>query len=152
MKVQVTIAGFMGQPVTLACVIDDETGVLTVGKQVAYNEDRIEGFAVVSNLDLADCDYLFTDKHLRGAIRSYFSRSGQDTIAIVPALARYQPDNKIERDAVDETGPRYRISPDIDNGQIAVLAAVAYADAQRPISAAMDAMQELSDFYSITTI
>lgn len=152
MKVQVNITGFQGPAITLLCVIDDDTGVLTVGKQAEYTEKRMKGFALAANMDLPDCDFMFTDKHLRDAIRSYFSRVGQDTVAVVPALARYLPDNRIEKDAVDESGPRYRISPDVDNGQIGVLAAVAFADAQRPIGAAMSAMQELSEFYSITTI
>ena len=43
-------------------------------------------------------------------------------------------------------------SPDIDNGQVAVLAAVAFAESQRPVNAALSAMQDLNDFYSVTTI
>lgn len=152
MKLQVLISGFMGQATTLLCVVDDDTGVLTIGKQVPFSEARMEGFALASNMDLPECDYLFTDKHLRDAIRSYFSRGGQDMVAFAPSLVRYKPDNRIEKDAVDESGPRYRISPDIDNGQIAVLAAVAFADAQQPLKAVMTAINDLSDFYSITTI
>lgn len=152
MKLQVVIGGYMGQPVTIGCVIDDDTGVLSVAKVFDHSEKRMEGFAVVSNMDLPDCDFLFTDKHLRDAIRSYFARVGQDMVGIAQQLARFDPTNRIEKDAVDETGPRYRISPDIDNGQVAVLAAVAFAESQRPVNAALSAMQDLNDFYSVTTI
>lgn len=152
MKLQVAISGFMGQATVLLCVIDDDTGVLTIGKQAPFTEERKEGFALVTNLDLPDYDFEFTDKHLSDAIRSYFSRAGQDMVAFAPSLTRYQPDNRIEKDTVDESGPRYRISPDIDNGQIAVLAAVAFATKQKPISAAAEMMNELSQLYAITTI
>lgn len=152
MKVQICIGGYQGPAITIGCVIDDKTGVLTVGKQYDFTEKRMEGFALVTNLDLPDYDFLFTDDHLREAIRNYFRRVGQETIGIAPTLLRYQPDNRIERDAVDESGPRYRISPDIDNGQLAVLAAVAYAESQGKIQSAISAAHELSDFYGITTI
>jgi hypothetical protein len=152
MLVQVSIAGFSGQPATLACVINDQSGVLVIAKSVTYTEERLSGAALVTNLDLPDYDFRFTDAHLRESIRSFFTRTGQDMLVIAADMRRYDPTNRIERDAVEESGPRYRISPDIDNGQVAVLAAVAFADSQKPVTASISAMNELADFYSVTTI
>lgn len=153
MRIITIISGFQGQAVALASVLDEKTGVLVVAKQLAYREDRPKpDMALVSNLDLQSCDFLFSDKHLRDAIRSYFTRRSQGMLEIDSALGRYLPDNRIEQDGVDESGRKFKISPDIDNGQIAVLATVAFIEAQKPISAAIDMANELSDFYRITTI
>lgn len=153
MRVQCSIAGFSGLPITLLGSLNEKTGVLVVLKAVAYTEKRLaEDVAMISNADLPDCDYRFTDDDMRGAIRSYFGRASQDGIDIHDELARYRPDNRIERDGIDERGMKYRCSPDIDNGQIGVLALTAFAEGQRGVSAALDAMDDLSNFYGITRI
>lgn len=153
MRIITIISGFQGSAVTIASVFDEKTGVLVVAKQIGYREDRPKpDMALVSNLDLQSCDFQFTDKHLRDAIRSYFTRRSQGMLDIDSSLARYLPDNRIEQDGVDESGRKYRIAPEIENGQIAVLATVAFIEAQKPISAAIDMANELSDFYRITSI
>lgn len=153
MRIVTIISGFSGQALTLASVFDEKTGVLVISKQLAYREDRPKpDFAIVSNLDLPACDFTFTEKHLREAIRSYFTRRSQGMLEIDSALGRYLPDNRIEQDGVDEGGRKFRIAPEIDNGQIAVLATVAFIEAQRPISAAINMADELADFYRVMTI
>lgn len=145
MLILCTIGGFQGQPVTLAGSYED--GLLIVAKQLKYREDKPSPeFAMVSNLDLPDIDYRFTDAHFADAIRAYYAWRAQQNLDLVDALSRYSPDNRIESDRVDETGRKYRINPDIDNGQIAVLAMVSYAQRQSGIGSAVDMAKEFADF------
>lgn len=65
---------------------------------------------------------------------------------------RYEPDNAIELQGVDENGRRYQLRESITNGQIAILAAVAFVENQKPIQSAISAAHELEEFFGITTI
>lgn len=151
MKIQISIAGFAGAATTLLATYKEETGILAIAKEVTFKETRQAGCAVVSDLELPEVDYHFTDQDMRGAINAYFARNAQRLIALPDSLIRYQPDNKIEVDAVEATGRKYRIAGDISNGQVAVLAACAFLQAQNPINAAIAMMDDLADFY-VTTI
>lgn len=155
MKFAVSISGF-GQagskPVTLLCALDEPTGVLVVGKEVAFKEGRIEGFSLVTNVDLHQRDFFFTVDHLRDAIRDYFAKSGQGLLAIDDEVARYAPESQIEVDGIDERGPKYRLSADVGNGHVAILAAVAFVSVQEPKQALIGAMDEFAELYRITEI
>ena len=153
MKIQASIAGYAGQPITLLGFLDKDTGVLIVAKEVKYRENReAPDFALVSNLDLPDLDMKLTDDLLRDTIRSYYTRKSQMTMEVTKEVQRYEPDNKIDLEAVDENGRRYKIDPNIQNGQIAVLAMVALIEKQVGFAAAMDMASELKDFYTVHTI
>jgi len=133
--------------------LDDMSGVLLAQKTIKYREERaIQDMALVTNMDLPDLDYRFLDRHLSEAIRSYFTRAGQGLLDIHKDLGRYDPKDKIEMDGVDEGGRRYRIHDEIDNGQMAILMAISFVDSQKTVSAAIDSMNELADFYTITSI
>lgn len=155
MKFSVSISGYGAtgsESVTILCLFDEGTGVLVAGKSIGFSEIRLEGFAMVTNLQLPERDFLFTDEHLRGAIREYYARSGQGLIDVADELSRWIPDNKIELLGVDERGPKYQLSPDIGNGEVAILAAVAFVLAQEPITGALGAMEEFNELYKITSI
>lgn len=161
MNIQVSIGGFAAQATTIIGQLNERTGVLVLVKEVKYRETRIPQkseqdpvFALVSNLDLPDLDFRFEDTHVRDAIRSYFTRKSQMTLDIVPdqGLQRHMPDMKIEMEKVDEGGRRYRVAPDITNGQIAILAAVAFVDRQQALPAAISMADELADFYRVQSI
>lgn len=152
MKFVVSISGYGtdgAKPVSLLCFHDTQTDFLIVDSESEFAEVRPEGFALVTNLPLQTRDFLFTADHIRNSIRDYYSRDGQGIIDIDNALMRYRPDGKIERDGIDERGPKFRLSPDIGNGEVAVLAAVAFVAAQTAINAAMDATSEFTSLYSI---
>lgn len=153
MKLQVSIAGYSGLPITLFGVIDDDTGVLVVAKQAQsfMEEKAAPDLALVSNLDLDDCDFKFSEDDLRSAIRDYFNGRSQGVIDLVDAVGRYDPHNRIERQGMDANGPKYAVSPDVDNGQIGVLALTCYWKRQQDIGSAMRAASELSE-YAIQTI
>lgn len=148
-KFAVSISGYQGQAVTLLCVLDGKTGVLLVGSQRPFLREAPEGFALVSNVRLDTADYVFGDEHLRNAIRAFFERRTMGQVDIAEALVRFDPDSAIERDGVDERGTRYVLNENIGSGQMAVLAAVSFAEAQTGVSAVTDAMDELADMYRV---
>jgi hypothetical protein len=138
-------------------VYSEDTGVFFVAKQVRYREDRAAPNALlISNMDLPEVDHRFTDENFRDAVGSYFELLAMRVLDIDPDLQRYKPDNKIEVDRVDETGKKYRIAPDIDNGQVAIMAIAACAVKQRAFSAAIEVYDGLAELYgdepSIITI
>lgn len=151
-KFLVSIAGYSGPSVTLVCAYDQRDDVLIVAQEEPLVEVRREGFGMVTNLDLPAIDLRFDDSRIRDAIRDYFRRQSQDTIDLIDKLARHSPDNAVTNDGFDERGPRYRIAPDITNGQIAVFAACCFADAQSPINAAITMMDDISELYGFVTI
>lgn len=153
MRIQVNAAGYAGLPVSMLFLFQEETGGLRADRTVKFREGRVkDDFALVTNLDLPDLDYRFQDKHLSEAIRSYFTMAGQGLLDIGNELGRYDPKEKIEMDGVDESGRRYRIHDEIDNGQMAILMAISFVESQKPIRSIIDMTNELSDFYSIKTI
>lgn len=153
MRIQVNAAGYSGQSVTMLLFFDEKSGVLVADKTISFREPRAKAdMALVTNLDLPDLDYRFLDKHLSEAIRSYFTRAGQGLLDIRKELGRYDPKDKIEMDGVDEGGRRYRIHDEIENGQMAVLMAISFIESQKPITSTISAMNELADFYTITSI
>lgn len=153
MKIQATIGGFHGEPCTMISLLDERTGIIVISKTIKYRENRYApDFALVSNLDLPELDMSFTDELLRDSIRSYFTRKAQLTLDVLTEVRRYEPDNCIERDTVDEGGRRYRINADINNGQVAILATIALVESQSSFAAAVDMANELADFYRAETI
>lgn len=150
MKFVVSISGYGtdgAQPVTVGCFYD-ESGVLVVDRSMPFAEARPEGFALVTNLPLQTRDFLFVEDHIRDSIRDYYAMSGQELIDIDDSLMRYRPDGKIEREGIDERGPKFRLSPDIGNGEVAILAAVAFVMGQEPITGAMEAMSDFTKLYA----
>lgn len=153
MKIQSTIAGFAGQPVSLVASLDKKTGVIVVVKEIKFREERAkEDFVLVSNLDLPSLDLRFSDDLIRDSIRAYFTRKAQITLDLHDAVKRFAPDQKIEQDAVDEGGRRYRLSPDIQNGQVAILAIVALVEHQSGFSPAVNFANEMAEFYRVESI
>lgn len=152
MKIVCSIAGYQGPATSLACSYVEDDGVLVVLKQIEYREARPEGFAMVSNLDLPALDFRFTEEHLKTAIQTYYTRMAQGLIDIDDAVVRYRPDNRIESSEITPMGRAYRIAPEIDNGQIGILAVCAFLDAQRGVAAAISMAADLADLYTVTSI
>lgn len=149
MKIQASIAGFSGSPITLLAVYDADSGIFFIAKQAKYTTDRsIEGALLVTNMDLPTADFRFSDDDFKDSITSYFDLRSMGALDIDEDLQRWYPDNQIEVDRVDESGKKYRVSPEINNGQVAVLAIAACAAKQRSINAAMDMHAEIHDIYN----
>ena len=148
-KFAASISGYQGQAVTLLCVHDAKSGVLLVGSQRPLLREAPEGFALVANMRLDSADHTFADEHLRDAIRAFYARKSQGLIDIAEALVRFDPDAAIERDGVDERGTRYVLNENISNGQVAVLAAVSFVEAQSGVGAVGEMMGELEEMYRV---
>lgn len=152
-RIQVTIGGYKGHGTTLIAGLDTGTGILVVMKQHKYSEKLIKSdMTMITNMDLDDADTVFTDKDIKSAVESYFTRCAQSTIVIKDEARRFTPDSKVETDTVTTTGRTYRISPDIDNGQMAVLALCAFVDKQKGVGGTIEALNELDSMYRILSI
>jgi len=142
-----SIAGYAGEPTTLVALLDHATGVLAIAKSVKYREEREDGFAFVTNTRSAAYDCQFREEYLTESIRDYKESDGNGTVVLSDETQRYRP--RIEADGVDEKGQKYRLAPDIQNGEVAVLALTYYLQCQRQIHNQNEAMEELMSIISI---
>lgn len=143
MKIQTSITGFRGPPVTLVSMIDDDTGLLVIAKPVAYRQERIDDtFAFVTNTKSSGHDYQFNDDDLSAAISVYFRDTALELITLADAVSRFNPQSRLEADSMTDLGMRYRIGTDIDCGQIAVLATAFFYDKQQSIKSTLDILSD----------
>lgn len=147
MKIMASITGYAGEPTTLVALLDHATGVLAIAKTVKYRETREEGFAFVTNTRAPAYDCLFKEESLADAIRDYREADGSETVVLSEETMRYRP--RIESDGVNEKGQTYRLAPDIQNGEMAVLALTYYLQRQRQIHNQAQIMDDLMDLISI---
>lgn len=136
----VTIAAHRTPDGTLAIVKQTEKCIL----------ERQEGMALVTNLKLPAYDSLFKEEHLSDAIRSYREMVGQDRLTFSERAMRYKP--RIETDGIDEKGQQYRLDPNIDNAQMAILAIVHFVDRQFAITSSASMADRVAKLYAIMSI
>ncbi len=125
--VQAQIVGYHGRPVNLLGMLDRQTGLILIGKELEVNH-RQQGALFVTN-DAQDPqtamrNQLFSTEDLRDVIELYFAVDSTGRLAKVASTERHKPAHKIERDGYDERGARYRLADDVSNGNVAVLAIV----------------------------
>lgn len=153
MDIQASIGGFQGRAVTLLSNYDPETGIVAIAVEKTYSPDKLaDDMALISNMELKARDWLFDEASFGVAIAEYFNMKAQGLLAISDSLTRFAPDNKIEADTVDERGRNYRIHADVDNGQVAILATLAYVKQMKSADDSLDMLDELTSFYSGLTI
>lgn len=133
-QVQATFTGFGGQPCSLFSAYDPAARVLVVGAEAAYRAERRDGCIVLTNVPDIARDGLFTDSELMPAIAAFYAlRAGvaadgkSARLVFADRAARANPDQSIERDGIDTSGPKYRVSEGITCGQIAALATCLHA-------------------------
>lgn len=145
--VQAIISGYRGPAVNLLGALQVETGLFIVAKEQGV-EERLPGALIVSNSTrLDDRDRLFDEDKLQRAIRLYFSLKGQGLLELLPAVMKHDPGNMIEVDGMNERGTRYRLSPDITDGNIAVLAMIEAVDVSQGADTASSFAQEIAGMY-----
>lgn len=143
--IRASVAGYGGSPVSVYCAYDPQTDILAISRKGDYDGGDREGFLKITNQERDKAyDALFTEDKTREAITAFFELDALKLIAIGSRASACHPSNKIERDGMDESGMKYRISPDIKNEQVAVLAACWYANVQRNVSAVRDFAEEMS--------
>jgi len=148
-KIRVNIAGFAGAAVSVFCAYDPATDVLLVARVAdEYEGGPRDGFLKVTNMASDSAfDDLFDNENTKEAIEAYFALESMRLITLSDKVQRFNPAAKIERDGMDESGPKYRVAPDIGCGQVAVLVASYCAKQQRAHAAVSDAFE---DFRAIT--
>lgn len=133
-QVQSTFTGYGGRPCSLFSAYDPEARVLVVGAEADYRTQRRDGCIVLANDPAIPRDSLFTDADLKDAIAAFYAlKSGVAADGKSPRLAfgdrasRANPDQAIENDGIDASGPRYRIADGVTCGQVAALATCLHA-------------------------
>ncbi|QFY42985.1 hypothetical protein F6R98_10465 [Candidatus Methylospira mobilis] len=132
--IQATFVGYSSRPCTLFSAYNTHTGVLAISVEADYRKDRREGCVVITNDKTVDRDALFSDDHLHDAIAAFFllqagmaSDNKSPRLVFSEKTQRVNPSNAIEKDGMDASGPRYRISESITCAQMAALATAWYA-------------------------
>jgi hypothetical protein len=113
---------------------------------------RRTGCAVLTNDAAADdYDNLFTEQDLRDSISDYFNFAGRSLLMLEDPVSRFNPSSKIEADGIDERGRKFRVAPDINNGQIAVMAMCWFASRQSGVAAQLATFDDYSSML-VTTV
>jgi hypothetical protein len=138
---RINIAGFSGAAVTLFAAYNSDRDLLLVVAQAnEYDGGARDGFLKITNQARDDAyDALFdADESINDAIRAYFELDSLQLLSMTQAVQRHVPGTKIERDGFSDSGVKYRIAPDMTNGQVAVMVACLYASNQRNVGIAED--------------
>lgn len=132
--IQTTIVGYSGKPCTLFSAYDPDSQVLVVSVEADYRRDKREGCMVLTNDLNLERDGLFSEDDLQQSITAFFSMSGgvagdgkSSRLVFADKAARSNPAQSIEKDGIDTSGQRYRISESITNAQVAALATCLHA-------------------------
>lgn len=133
-QIQATFTGYGGKPCSLFSAYDTDSRVLVVGAEADYRTERRDGCIVLTNVPDITRDSLFTDADLAQAISAFYSMKGgvaadgkSQRLAFADRATRANPENSIERDGIEASGPKYRIAEGVTCGQIAALATCLYA-------------------------
>lgn len=132
--IQATVVGFTGRPCTLFSGYDPDSGVLAVSVEAEYRRERRDGCVIITNDPDMARDVLFTEDHLRDAISAFYALQGgvatdgkSTRLGFADKAGRANPSSAIEKDGLDERGPKYRLAEGISCAQVATLATAWYA-------------------------
>lgn len=133
-QMQATFAGYGGGPRTLFSAYDPASRVLILAKDAEYRDKRFPGCVVLTNIDGIASDSRFRDDDIREAITAFYALSkgvaadGRSArLVLDPSVMRASPETAIERDGIDDRGPKYRIADGITCLQMAALATCLHA-------------------------
>lgn len=154
-KLQANIEGFNGKPTSLFGVIDTDTGVLNIVMAAKVRQSKKDGCVLISNALKAECDFTFNESVFKDAISSYYRLKrgvANDNLTplliISPKVGSSDPSSAIELNGVSDSGMDYRISAEISNLQLAVLAMCLYVEKSRTVDECFvmfDELQSLLD-------
>lgn len=134
-KLQASFSGYQGKPATIFSVYDDESMILAISIEKEFTREAQPDCVIITNDSLQDYDVLFGEKQILEAIESYYAMvKGVAADGVTKRLIfseraqRADPVTAIEVDGMNESGQRYRISPDMTCSQMAVMATAWYAN------------------------
>lgn len=149
-KMRINVAGFSGEALSVFAAYDRDTDVLLILRDAPYETVRRDGFLhLTTQAGDQNHDSIFEREHFREAIEAYFDASSMRALQLADTMARHGPESKLQRNGVDEKGPKYQIDPSITNGQVAVLLAAYYARQQRAIASSSSMFDALFEMHSI---
>lgn len=145
---RVNVAGFKGEPLSMFGAYDPASDMLLIREPRALEAIARPKFLHVTNIPGQPvCDTFVDESQISDAITSFFMLQTQGLIKLDTKAVRFDPANKIERDGMDDSGIKYRIAPDISNGQLAVILAAYAATRQRGVNAALEDAEDLMSFF-----
>lgn len=146
-RIQAEITGYQGQAINLLGALDTDSGLFIVAKELPMGE-RIDGAMVVSNDPRSERrDSMFTEDKIQDAIRLFFRAQATGMIELLQSMSKHDPAHRIEAQGLDEHGTKYRLSPDVSNGNVAVLALIFAADNTYKAASATDFSNELAEMF-----
>ena len=132
--IQSTVSGYGGKPVSLFSAYDPDAEVLAISVEADYRRERRENCVVLTNDLTVPRDGLFTEDDMQDGINAFFSlKTGIASDGKSPRLTfgsragRADPSSVIEKDGVDTSGFRYRISDAVTCSQVAAVITCWYA-------------------------
>jgi len=135
--IQATVVGYSGKPCTIFSVYDPDSRVLAVSVESGYRSQRRDNCMVITNDTNIERDGLFTEEDLQQSINAFFNMQGgvsadgkTSRLVFSDKAARTNPAQSIEKDGIDSSGQRYRISESITAAQVAALATCWYAESK----------------------
>lgn len=145
--IQAEATGYQGPSVTVLGALDTDSGMVVISKELAHG-DTHPGAVVISNDPRSERrDSLFTEQKLQTAIRLYFRAIASDLLELWPAVKKHDPQSRIETLGINELGTSYRLSPDLTNGNMAVLAVLDAADVAMNAQGSTEFARDLADMY-----
>lgn len=133
-KIQATVSGYSGRACSLFSAYDQESKVLVIGAEGKYQEDRRDDCIVITNIAHISRDWLFREDDFMSSIKAFFAlKAGvaadkqSARLAFTDRAVRANPDQAIEQDGIDASGPKYRVADGITSTQVAALATCLYA-------------------------
>ena len=151
-KIQASIIGF-GKPATVFAMYDEKSRILlvsTIAKD--YQRERLNECLLITNDLTTDRDALFSIDDFKDGIAAFFDFEGSVATDGKTTRLIYQDDAQrakpvIEKDGIDASGYKYRVSEDAKSEQIAVLAICLFCHKRlHAINTALDMFDELNDF------
>lgn len=154
-KLQANISGYLGKAVSLFAILDTDTGVLNIQKKSKNFQNRNEDFVLITNIPRVDNDFYVDQTMLLDSIESYYRmKNGFSYDNVTPLLnignqvGGADPSSGIEINGVNTSGMDYRIAPDIQNIQVAVLAMCLYAERLNVVNDTLEMFGELNSLYT----
>ena len=145
---RINVAGFKGEPVSMFAAYDPGSDMLLVRESRTLERAARPKFLHVSNIPgQIACDTFIDESQISDAITAFFMLQTQGLIKLETKAVRFDPANKIERDGMDDSGIKYRIAPDISNGQVAIILAAFAATRQRAVAATLEDAEDLMSFF-----
>ena len=133
--IQANIKGYKGDPVSLFSVYDTDTGILSIAKQTRYSSEKKPKCLLITNDAKENCrDLLFSEDDFKASIRAFnWLENGlaadkvSKRLQIDSSVNFCNPNAVIDLDKLEESGPKYRLDPEMTNSHAACLASCFYA-------------------------